>query len=265
MFNFQQYAVDLFKAAQQRSNKPNLFQDYATKAERRLTVIKKDNDFIYHERIPDIKSLEPIGKANIAKFLTMSQPMNSNFKDLFEDLLPVVVHHALSSYEIRRNELVNTEISKLREMTQVLNTVLASLNLPAAIEDTSGTEVPQSLLDKASYVRQAGGIRALETAMNDLPDLLQRNRDILDEVNLFLFLFMLKNREILKFSIFQAEKMLREERESDDQLREQFKERWTRIPSSKLTEQLTSNAQKYRIIIDNAISADKVCINNSSF
>ncbi|KAG8037386.1 hypothetical protein G9C98_005596 [Cotesia typhae] len=230
-----EYAVDLFKAAQQRSNKPNLFQDYATKAERRLTVIKKDNDFIYHERIPDIKSLEPIGKANIAKFLTMSQPMNSNFKDLFEDLLPVAVHHALSSYEIRRNELVNTEISKLREMTQVLNTVLANLNLPAAIEDTSGTEVPQSLLDKSSYVRQARGIRALETAMNDLPDLLQRNRDILDE----------------------AEKMLKEERESDDQLREQFKERWTRIPSSKLTEQLTSNAQKYRIIIDNAISADK--------
>lgn len=147
-----------------------------------MTEVKKDNDFIYHERIPDIKSLEPIGKANVAKLLTMSQPLNPNFKDLFEDLMPVAVHHALSSYEIRRNELVNTEISKLREMTQVLNTVLASLNLPAAIEDTSGTEVPQSLLDKASYVRQAGGIQALETAMNELPDLLQRNRDILDEV-----------------------------------------------------------------------------------
>ncbi|XP_008545524.1 programmed cell death 6-interacting protein [Microplitis demolitor] len=230
-----EYAVDLFKAAQQRSNKPALFQEYANKAQRRLTEVKKDNDFIYHERIPDIKSLEPIGKANVAKLLTMSQPLNPNFKDLFEDLMPVAVHHALSSYEIRRNELVNTEISKLREMTQVLNTVLASLNLPAAIEDTSGTEVPQSLLDKASYVRQAGGIQALETAMNELPDLLQRNRDILDE----------------------AEKMLREERESDDQLKEQFKERWARIPSAKLTEQLTMNAQKYRTIIDNAISADK--------
>ncbi|XP_034935914.1 programmed cell death 6-interacting protein [Chelonus insularis] len=229
-----EYAVDLFKAAQQRSNKSTLFQDYANKAQRRLTEVKKDNDFIYHERIPDIKSVPPIGKANVAKLLTMTQPMSSNFRDLFADLLPVPVHQALSSYEVRRNELVNTEISKLREMTQVLNTVLASLNLPAAIEDTSGTEVPQSLLEKAQFVRDSGGIKALERAMNELPDLLQRNKDILDE----------------------TEKMLKEERESDNQLREQFKERWNRISSAKLTEQFTNNAQKYRTIIDNAVAAD---------
>lgn len=230
-----EYAVDLFKAAQSRSNKSNLFEEYANKAQRRLNEVKKDNDFIYHERIPDIKNLEPIGKAIIAKLLPINNPMSSNFKDLFDNLLPVGVHQALSSYEVRRTELVNTEISKLREMTQVLNTVLASLNLPAAIEDKSGTEVPRSLIEKAVFVRNAGGIQALEASMNELPDLLQRNRDILDE----------------------TVKMLDEERDSDNQLREQFKERWTRTPSNKLTEQLRSNAGKYSLIIDNAITADK--------
>lgn len=58
------------------------------------------------------------------------------------------------------------------------------MNLPAAIEDTSGTEIPQSLLDKALYVREAGGITALETAMKELPDLLQRNTELLDEVKI---------------------------------------------------------------------------------
>ncbi|XP_003694269.1 programmed cell death 6-interacting protein isoform X1 [Apis florea] len=229
-------SVELFKAAQQRSNKPHLFQDYANRAQRNLTEVKKDNDFIYHERIPDIKSLEPVGKACVAKLISMPEIFSSNFKDLFSDLLPVSVHQALSSYEVRRNELVNSEISKLREMTQILNGVLASLNLPAAIEDTSGTDLPQSVLEKAQHVKEIGGINALETSMKELPDLLQRNKELLDE----------------------CERMLQEERESDDQLREQFKDRWTRIPSSRLTEQFNTTLRKYREIINNAVAADKV-------
>jgi programmed cell death 6-interacting protein len=72
--------VELFKAAQQRSNKSNLFQDYANKAQRNLTEVKRDNDFIYHERIPDVKNLEAIGKAGIAKLIPLPETFSSDFK-----------------------------------------------------------------------------------------------------------------------------------------------------------------------------------------
>jgi len=63
--------------------------------------------------------------------------------------------------------------------------VLASLNLPAAIEDLSGGgHVPQSLLEKAATVRQNGGATGLTQLINELPALLQRNKEILDEVKL---------------------------------------------------------------------------------
>jgi len=56
------------------------------------------------------------------------------------------------------------------------------LNLPAAIEDLSGGGgVPQSLLEKAAIVRQSGGSASLTQLINDLPVLLQRNKEILDE------------------------------------------------------------------------------------
>jgi hypothetical protein len=76
---------------------------------------------------------------------------------------------------------------------------LASLNLPAALEDTSGNSLPQSLVDKASSVRDNGGIKELERMIQELPDLLQRNKDILDEVMSNVFLVAVKIPELLCF------------------------------------------------------------------
>ncbi len=60
------------------------------------------------------------------------------FSDLFDKVVPLAVHGAMMSYEGRKSEIVNMEIGRLREATQLINSVMASLNLPAAIEDLSG-------------------------------------------------------------------------------------------------------------------------------
>lgn len=77
-----QHAVELFKAAQQRSNMPTLFEEYANRAQRNLTEAKKDNDFIYHERIPDYKNLTPIGKAAVAKILPLPEKFSTSYKGI---------------------------------------------------------------------------------------------------------------------------------------------------------------------------------------
>lgn len=62
--------------------------------------------------------------------------------------------------------------------------MLASLNLPAAIEDLSGASFPTSLLEKAQQLKRDGGVESLNKMMQDLPELLGRNREILNEVSL---------------------------------------------------------------------------------
>lgn len=206
-------------------------KDWLKKTEKAVAVARKDNDFIYHERIPDAKSLEPVGKALVAKAtLPLPSPIGPPSKDLFEELCPVAVHQALSAYEGRKQDIINTEVTKLKDGTQLMNQLLASMNLPAAVEDSTGSELPQSLKDKARAVQEAGGLDMLNKLIRELPELLTRNTEILDE----------------------CERLLKDEKSSDDQLRSQFKEKWTRIPSDKLTTTFMTNAQKYRTIINNA-------------
>lgn len=59
---------------------------------------------------------------------------------------------------------------------------LASLNLPAALEDVKGVGIPQSLVEKSNIVRMNGGVHKLENMIRELPELLKRNEEIINEV-----------------------------------------------------------------------------------
>lgn len=66
-----------------------------------------------------------------------------------------------------------------------ISSVLASLNLPAALEDTNGISVPPSLIEKSETVRREGGLKQIESMLQELPDLLKCNQQILNEVRYY--------------------------------------------------------------------------------
>lgn len=69
------------QAQQQFSNAHvQVFKTESAAIQKAYELAKKDNDFIYHERIPDIKQLPAIGKAPLAKALPVASPMSPRFK-----------------------------------------------------------------------------------------------------------------------------------------------------------------------------------------
>ncbi|KAM4687594.1 programmed cell death 6-interacting protein isoform 2-T2 [Discoglossus pictus] len=231
-----QHAADLVKTVASRYDEYVNVKDLADKINRALTAAKKDNDFIYHDRVPDLKDLEPVGKAAIVKSTPISVPLSQKYSDLFEKMVPLSIQQALSVYNQRKAELINTTIGQMRDATIFCNGVLASLNLPAAIEDVSGDSIPQSILQKSKAVIEQGGIQTIDQLIRDLPELLQRNKEILDAS--------------LKF--------LEEEEVTDNDLKAKFKERWQRTPSIELYKPLRAEGGSFGNILDKAVGADAV-------
>ncbi|CAI9159322.1 unnamed protein product [Rangifer tarandus platyrhynchus] len=229
-----QHAAELIKTVASRYDEYVNVKEFSDKINRALTAAKKDNDFIYHDRVPDLKDLDPIGKATLVKSTPVSVPISQKFTDLFEKMVPVSVQQSLAAYNQRKADLVNRSIAQMREATTLANGVLASLNLPAAIEDISGDTVPQSILTKSTSVIEQGGIQTVDQLIKELPELLQRNREILDE----------------------SLRLLDEEEATDNDLRAKFKERWQRTPSNELYKPLRTEGNNFRTVLDKAVQAD---------
>ncbi|XP_041868010.1 programmed cell death 6-interacting protein isoform X3 [Melanotaenia boesemani] len=231
-----QHAAELVKTVASRYDEYVSVKDLTDKINRALTAAKKDNDFIYHDRVPEVKDLEQIGKAALVKATAITPPLSQKFADLFEKMVPMAVQQSMSVYNQRKAETVNRLVGTMREATNLCNGVLASLNLPAALEDLSGDSIPQSIAEKARSIVEQGGLQSIEQLIKDLPELLTRNREILDE----------------------SLKMLDDEETTDNELRTKFNQRWNRTPSGDLYKPLRAEGANFRNILDKAVQADQV-------
>lgn len=231
-----QHAAELVKTVASRYDEYVSVKDLSDKINRALAAAKKDNDFIYHDRVPEVKDLEHIGKAALVKATAITPPLSQKFTDLFEKMVPMAVQQSMSIYTQRKGETVNRLVGTMREATNLCNGVLASLNLPAALEDLSGDSIPQSIAEKARSIVQQGGLQSIEQLIKDLPELLTRNREILDE----------------------SLKMLDDEETTDNELRTKFNQRWNRTPSGDLYKPLRAEGANFRSILDKAVQADQV-------
>uniref|UniRef100_A0A674NS02 Programmed cell death 6 interacting protein n=1 Tax=Takifugu rubripes TaxID=31033 RepID=A0A674NS02_TAKRU len=231
-----QHAAELVKTVASRYDEYVSVKDLSDRINRALTAAKKDNDFIYNDRVPEIKDLEHIGKAALVKASPITTPLSQKFSDLFEKMVPMAVQQAMTIYNQRKSDFVNRLVGTMREATNLCNGVLASLNLPAALEDLSGDSIPQSIAEKARSIVQQGGLQSIEQLIKDLPELLTRNREILDE----------------------SLKMLDEEETTDNDLRAKFNQRWNRTPSGDLYKPLRAEGANFRSILDKAVQADQV-------
>uniref|UniRef100_A0A8C2W4E5 Tyrosine-protein phosphatase non-receptor type 23 n=1 Tax=Chinchilla lanigera TaxID=34839 RepID=A0A8C2W4E5_CHILA len=114
---------------------------------------KKDNDFIYHEAVPALDTLQPVKGAPLVKPLPVNptDPAVTG-PDIFAKLVPMAAHEASSLYSEEKAKLLREVMAKIEDKNEVLDQFMDSMQLDPETVDNLDTysHIPPQLMEKCA-------------------------------------------------------------------------------------------------------------------
>ncbi|XP_039256078.2 uncharacterized protein LOC120332825 [Styela clava] len=146
----------------------------------------KDNNFVYHDKVPDASVLPEVKGASLVKALPF-EPANESLTgpDIFAKLVPMEAHLAASTYSEEKAKLLRSVVEKIVEKDEVLNQYKQSieLNPNKLINYTETSKLDQTLIEKCAQLSvDQSPITKLQQAMQDLSEVYSDLDSILDDI-----------------------------------------------------------------------------------
>ncbi|KAM5124999.1 tyrosine-protein phosphatase non-receptor type 23-like, partial [Mantella aurantiaca] len=153
---------------------------------------KKDNDFIYHESVPALDTLQAVKGAPLVKALPVNptDPAVTG-PDIFCKLVPMAAHEASSLYSEEKAKLLREIISKIEAKNEVLDQFTDSLQLDPDTLDNLDlySHIPPNLMEKCAALSvRPDTVKSLVQSMQvlsgvytDVEASLKDIKDLLDE------------------------------------------------------------------------------------
>ncbi|XP_029775096.1 tyrosine-protein phosphatase non-receptor type 23 isoform X2 [Suricata suricatta] len=114
---------------------------------------KKDNDFIYHEAVPVLDTLQPVKGAPLVKPLPVNptDPAVTG-PDIFAKLVPMAAHEASSLYSEEKAKLLREMMAKIEDKNEVLDQFMDSMQLdPETVDNLDAySHIPPQLMEKCA-------------------------------------------------------------------------------------------------------------------
>ncbi|XP_067930761.1 uncharacterized protein [Watersipora subatra] len=131
---------------------------------------KKENDFVYHEKMPDIDSLPEVKGAVLVKGIGFDVSDKAvSGPDIFAKLVPMEAHEASSLYSEEKAKLLRDVGGRLEEHDTVLAQYLASLQIDVDKLLPQFDTIPDVLVEKCAAISvRPDTMKDLNQAMTDL-------------------------------------------------------------------------------------------------
>ncbi|KAG8194991.1 hypothetical protein JTE90_008169 [Oedothorax gibbosus] len=138
---------------------------------------KKENEFVYHDKVPALTSLPELKGASLVKGIpfNITDPEVCG-PDIFARLVPMEAHETSSLYSEEKAKLLRSMVAKIEGKNEELMAYLSSLQLESGMSFQDEEKIPQELLEKCAAMSvRPNAISDLKEHMNEL---LSVSRDV---------------------------------------------------------------------------------------
>ena len=208
----------------------------------KLKTCNKDNDFIYHDTVPDAASVPPVAKLPACKPIPVSDLyagqdiQRITGPDLFSKIVPLAVTESASLYDEEKAKMLRAETERVDTANGEMAASLDYLRLPGALQVLKGGFDQEVLPDEDFRTW------CVDVADHDSPE--------------SIFEPLQRQKEGILASLDKNAKQLDMEESVCEKMRSKYESEWTQQPSSKLTSTLRGDIRSYREAIDEASKND---------
>ncbi|KAK9888812.1 hypothetical protein WA026_001035 [Henosepilachna vigintioctopunctata] len=183
---------------------------------------KNENDFIYHEEVPNKDTFQEIKGASLVKGIPFNiSDIEVSGPDIFARLVPMETHEASSLYSEKKAEVLRKFGEVIENKDQKLAEFMSSMQIEFLNEMRQATGIPQEIVDRAAALSaKPNAIQDLITSMTKLSNSYHEVDSLLNEI----------------------QELLKEEDDSEKNYQKSMGER----PPSIIATDLSREAAKYR-------------------
>ena len=139
----------------------------------KLGNAKKENDFVYHEKVPPIDKLTEVKGVSLVKGIPFSvcDPEISG-PDIFARLVPIEAHETASIYSAKKDEIMRNIRLKIDDKNQELAAFMSSLQLDKDTLRAKDGGIPEELIEVCATMSvNPNAINEVNTVLSELEEI----------------------------------------------------------------------------------------------
>lgn len=208
----------------------------------KLATIIKDNDFIYHQPVPNEAGLAAVPKLPAAKAIPVSELYQGQDiqriigPDIFQKLVPMSVTETASLYDEEKAKLIRAETEKVEMANGEMAASLDYLKLPGSLNILKGATDQEMTVDEEfrRWCSELAGHNSFHRAFDELQE---RKTEVMLQLD-------------------ECSKQLGLEESVCEKMRSKYGADWSQQPSGRLNTTLRGDVRTYRDTINEASASD---------